>query len=166
MRALEAGFGYFTKLDNQEEFLIQVYGGMGAGRSRAVIEDGMQTDIPEASGKYYNIFIQPGIAYVSKIIDVALDTRINRVQMYDVKAYLYEKFEWWNTDYRLYDDAALSFAILEPTLTIKAGSPAVRGVFQFGATVPVFHPEAYYSVSFSPLMKMSVGIQYRFGAKE
>jgi hypothetical protein len=167
MFAGEAGIGYFKKLGKDGEFLFQSYGGFGMGRSRAVIENTSQSDFPEMSGKYLNFFIQPGIAYVSKHIDVAFDTRLNRVQMFDVRAYLYETFEWWNTDYTLYNDTTLSFAILEPTLTIKAGSPAFKGIFQLGATLPVYHPNEYYSVSssdiFAPFMKMSIGIEYRFG---
>ncbi len=166
----EVGTGYFTTFGDKKNGLFQCYGGIGYGMSRDRIYDPNQPN-PVVSAKYYTFFIQPGIAYTSKNLDVAFDLRANSVSLFNIHAYLYDQFEWWNTDLQFYSDTTLYFMNLEPTLTIKAGGDKLKGVLQFGATLPTINSDTYFKVNSSsllmaPLLKFTLGIQYTFGKKE
>jgi hypothetical protein len=163
----EIGAGYFTPFGDNKKGLFQCYSGIGYGNSRDRIYDPNQPN-PLISAKYYSFFIQPGIAYTSKNFDVAFDLRANSVSLFNIHAYLYDQFEWWNTDFQFYSDTTLYFMNLEPTITIKAGGEKLKGVLQSGATIPTINSDNYFKVNSSsmllaPLFKFTLGIQYTFG---
>ena len=165
----EAGAGYFTTLGDKNNGLFQCYGGGGYGKTIDKIKISGQPN-PEVYAKYFNIFIQPGMAYISKNIEVAFDLRANYVRLFDIHAYLYDQFEWWNSDFHFYSDTAVDFMNLEPAITIKGGGEKLKGVVQFGATIPTINSSSYFMVNTSsmlltPLIKFSVGIVYSFGRK-
>jgi hypothetical protein len=165
----KAGAGYFTTFGNMKNGLFQCYGGGGYGVSSDKIKNTGQP-APEVSGKYFNIFLQPGLAYTKKNFNLAFDLRANYVRVFNIHAYLYEQFEWWNTDFRFYSDTSLYFINLEPALTIKAGGEKLKGVFQLGAIIPAINPDSYFEVNTSsylvaPLFLFSVGIEYTFRRK-
>jgi len=161
--------GYFTRIDNVNNALFQCYGGVGTGFTKDRITKTHQSS-PEINSKYFNLFVQPGIAYTYKYFEAAFDVRANYVQIYDIHAYLYDKFEWWNTDFRFYNDTTVNFLILEPSITLKAGGEKLKGVFQFGVTIPTIHSDSYFYVTpeamfGTPLIKFSFGINYTLGKK-
>ena len=163
----EAGAGYFSKFGGEKNGLIQCYGGSGLGRTSDRIFN-TSTPNPEVNAKYFNVFIQPGVAYTSKYVELAFDMRANYVQLYKIHSYLYSKFEFWNTDFHYYSDTTLNFVNLEPVITIKVGGDKLKGVVQFGATIPSIHPKSYFAVNNSalllvPLLKFSIGISYTIG---
>lgn len=162
----EIGAGYFTPIGKEKKILFQCYGGAGFGFTKDRMEKASQLD-PEATAKYNNVFIQPGIAIINKNVEMALDLRANYVYVYDINAYLYEQFEWWNTDYNFYADTTLDFINLEPAFTLKAGREKLKGVFQIGITIPTYNSRSYFMVNTSsllgaPLIKLSFGINYVF----
>jgi hypothetical protein len=164
---VEAGSGYFTPTGNKKNGLFQCYGGFGYGFTSDKIEYANQPD-PEVNSKYFNVFVQPGFAYTHKYFEIAFDLRANYVHMFDIHAYLYDQFEWWNTDSKFYSDTTLSFMNLEPAVTFGAGGEKLKGIVQLGITIPAINSHTYFDVNTSslmmvPLFKFSVGIKYTFG---
>jgi hypothetical protein len=165
----EAGAGYFIPFANKKNVLFQCYGGGGYGISKDKIDNANQPN-PEMNAKYFNIFVQPGLSFTSKYFEVAFDLRANYVRLFNIHAYLYEKFEWWNTDFKLYSDTTLDFVNLEPAITMKAGGGKLKGFLQLGVTIPTINSDSYFAVSTSsmlgaPLFKFSIGINYTFDLK-
>lgn len=165
----EAGAGYFSTFGKKKNSLIQCYGGGGYGATSDKIEDPKQL-YPEVNAKYFNIFLQPGLAYINKNLELAFDLRVNYVNLFKIHASLYDKFEWWNTDFYYYSDTSLYFINLEPSLTMKVGGEKLKGVLQFGITIPTINSHSYFAVNTSsmlgfPLIKFAVGINYTFGKK-
>ncbi|MCX6225532.1 MAG: hypothetical protein NTV01_12415 [Bacteroidia bacterium] len=165
----EAGAGYFTTFGDKNTGLFQCYSGGGYGFTTDKMYDAGQS-YPEVNARYFNIFIQPGLALVNKHIQIAFDLRMNYVNLFNVHASLYDRFEWWNTDFHYYSDTTLSFVNLEPTFTMKAGGEKLKGILQVGVTIPAINSHSYFMVNTSsmlaiPLVKLSVGITYAFGKK-
>lgn len=163
----EAGGGYFSSFGKDNNRLFQVYSGMGYGAAYDRI-DSPGESVPEASARYFNVFIQPGLGFTYKSLDLGLDLRANYVRLFEIHAYLYEQFEWWNTDFQFYSDTTLHFVLLEPALALRGGGEKWTGVFQFGLTVPAIHAHSYFMVNTSsmlafPLFKVSLGVSYSFG---
>ena len=166
---VEAGAGYFTKFGYEKNGLFQCYSGGGYGYTTDKISNSNQP-YPEVSTKYFNIFIQPGLGFKSEYYDMAFDLRANYVRLFDIHAYLYKQFEWWNTNLRFYSDTSLDFMIIEPTLTVRAGGEKLKGILQLGVTIPAIHSKSYFDVNTSsmfgiPLFKISAGVSYAFGRK-
>ena len=162
----EAGAGYFSKFGNQNNKLFQCYGGFGYGRTSDVIDYNDQPD-PQANASYVNVFFQPGVAIISNRFEVAFDLRANYIQMFNINAYLYNQFEWWNTDSKFHSDTTLNFMNLEPTITLKIGGKKLKGFLQTGLTLPTVNRSSYFGVSTTslflvPLIKFSVGVSYSF----
>jgi hypothetical protein len=166
----EAGLGYFNQSGSNKNILFQLYGGGGYGATHDIITGGSSQN-PEISSKYTNIFVQPGFALIGKLISASFDLRANYVHLYDVHAYMFDQFEFWNTDYIWASDSTLSFMNLEPTVTVRIGEGNLKGLIQFGATVPTINSKSYfaidsYSMLLFPLLKFSAGICYTFGEKK
>jgi hypothetical protein len=166
---MEAGAGYFTTFRNEKNVLFQCYSGGGYGITADKISNANQLS-PEINSKYFNMFIQPGLAYIGKYFKVAIDLKVNYVHLFDIHAYLYDEFEWWNTDFKFYSDTTLDFMNLEPTTTIIVGGGKLKGVLQLGVTIPAINSNTYIEVNTSsmylaPLIKFSVGVNYTFGRK-
>ncbi len=161
----EAGAGYFKPFSNNMG-LFQCYGGVGIGTTSDKIEH--TTDpIPEVNAKYYNIFIQPGVGLINKNIEVAFDVRMNYVRLFNIHAFLTDKFEWWNSNFHYYSDTSFYFVNLEPALTVKVGGEKLKGLLQFGVTLPTINPDNYFNINTAsvllyPLLKFSFGISYTF----
>ena len=165
----EAGAGYFTTFGVEKSKLFQCYGGIGYGITKDKMGNSNQSN-PEVSAKYFNVFIQPGLAITGENFEIAFDLRANYVRLFNIHAYLYDQFEWWNTDFRFYSDTTLHFVNLEPAITIKAGGERWKGVFQVGLIIPTINSQSYFDVNTSsmlgvPLIKLSVGVNYTFGKK-
>jgi hypothetical protein len=165
----EAGGGYFTRFGEDKKGLLQCYGGGGFGFSKDVMHNTRPPE-PEVSSKFMNVFVQPGVAYIDDNFEAAFDIRMNYVQLFKIHAYLYNEFEWWNTDFVYYADTTLNFVNIEPAITVKAGGEKLKGILQFGVTIPTINPKSYFMASSSsmllyPLIKFSLGISYRFGKK-
>lgn len=167
----EIGAGYFTPIGIKKDKLFQCYGGAGYGYSVDRITEPDQSD-PEASARYFNFFVQPGFALISKDhLELAFDLRANYVHLYNIHAYLYDQFEWWNTDFKYYADTTLNFLNLEPAVTLRVGGNNLKGVFQLGAVIPTVNSESYYNVNTSAklgitLFKVSFGISYTIRGKQ
>ncbi len=162
----EAGVGYFTTFGNRQNLLFQCYAGCGYGKTSDIIDNPGQQN-PEVKADYFNLFIQPGVAIISNHVELAFDLKSDFVQLFNVYAYLYDQFEWWNTDTRFHSDTTINFMNLEPTLTLKAGGKKLKGFVQAGLTIPVVHADSYFDISTEsmlifPLIKFSAGITYRF----
>jgi len=163
----ETGVGYFSRFGDKKNGLFQCYGGAGYGKSTDKITR-LHEGNDEMSAKYFNIFIQPGIALTRKNFELAFDLRANYVNLFNIRSPLYDKFEWWNTDFRSHSDTSLYFINLEPTLTMKAGGKKLKGIVQLGLTIPSVNPNSYfivdtYSLLGFPLIKFSFGLNYYFG---
>jgi hypothetical protein len=165
----ECGAGYFTSFGNQKNELFQCYSGAGYGTTTDKINNDNQPD-PEVNANFFNIYFQPGLAFTSKYFKVAFDIRANYVRLFDIHAYLYDKFEWWNTDLKFYSDTTLDFVNLEPAITIKVGNGKLNGILQLGVIIPTINASNYIEVNnvstyLDPVFKFSVGINYTFGRK-
>ncbi len=159
----------FEKFSEKQNKLIQIYTGAGFGNASSHIENSLNPD-PEISSKIFNIYVQPGITFTGKHLDMAIDLRTKYVKLYDVNAYLYDEFEWWNTDYQYASDSTLSFVLFEPAYTLTAGGKNLKGLFQAGLVIPIINSQDFYSSNSSfflayPFFKLSFGMQYRFGRK-
>ncbi len=165
----EAGAGYFTPFGKFHKGLFQWYSGGGYGNTTDRIDHSSQPS-PDLNAKYFNLFTQPGLAYTSKNLDVAFDVRANYVKLFHIHAYLYDQFEWWNTDFRFYSDTTIDFMNLEPAITFRAGGAKWKGILQLGVTIPTIHSRSYFNVNTSsmlgvPLFKLSLGVSYTLGRK-
>lgn len=165
----KAGAGYFTAFGDDKHGLFQWYTGGGYGTTTDKIINADQPD-PEVNAEYFNIFIQPGVAFTSKYFEAAFDLRANYVRLFKIHAYLYDQFEWWNTDFKFYSDTALDFMNLEPAVTMKVGGERLKGVLQLGVTIPAINPNSYFKVNTAsllivPLIKFSIGVNYTFQKK-
>ena len=163
------GTGYFSTFGDHKTGLYQCYAGGGYGNSSDKIDDAYH-NYPEQRAEYINLFVQPGVAYIGKSVAVAFDLRANYVHLYNVNAYLYDKFEFWNTDSKLYMDTTMNFMNIEPAITLKFGSGKVKGFLQLGATIPTINAHSYFIINTAsmlaiPLIKFSVGLSYTFGKK-
>ena len=166
----EAGVGYFTTFDGKKNGLFQIYSGTGYGHTQDKLENATQP-YPQVRANFFNVFIQPGMAITNKNFQFAFDVRANYVRIFDIQAFLYEKFEWWNTDFKYYENTSVYFINYEPTLTMKAGGKNLKATTQFGLTIPSVNPQAYFMVNRSamfgiPLIKFSVGLSYSFPTKK
>ena len=164
----EIGAGYFKLLGNEKR-LFQFYGGIGTGNTLDRIHN-TQLSPPEVKAKYNNVFLQPGFAWVGDKITMAVDLRCNYVNINNIHAYLYNQFEWWNTDFHYYSDTSFYFMNLEPTFTMKHGKGNMKGFLQGGATIPTIHSDTYFlanstSALIIPLLKFSVGVSFTLGRK-
>ncbi|MDD5185583.1 MAG: hypothetical protein PHS84_10020 [Paludibacter sp.] len=167
--SVEAGAGYFNTFGDKRTGIFQCYAGSGFGHSSDKIDNSYNT-YPEASASAINLFIQPGVAYSGKSSSVAFDLRANYVYLYHVNAYLYDRFEFWNTESRLYTDATLYFMNLEPAVTLKAGRGKLKGFLQLGLTIPTLNARSFFIINTEtllavPLIKLSAGVSYTFGKK-
>jgi hypothetical protein len=165
----EAGIGHFRTFGEKKNQLFQFYGGGGYGFSSDKMYNTSNPN-PEVNANLFNLFIQPGLVLVNPNFSIAFDMRVNYIHLFKIHATMYQNFEWWNTDFHYYSDTTLNFATLEPTITMKIGSKKLRGIVQFGATIPAINPHAYFMANTSsllliPLMKFSVGINYTIGKK-
>ncbi len=162
----EAGAGYFAAFGDSKNGLFQCYSGGGYGITTDKVTTASPPD-PEMNAKYFTLFIQPGMAFTRKYFELAFDMRANYVRLFKIHAYLYDQFEWWNTDFKFYSDTALYFMNLEPTVTARAGGEKWKGVMQLGVTIPAIHSDAYFKMNTSsllivPLFKFSIGVNYTF----
>jgi hypothetical protein len=123
---------------------------------------------PQINADFAGLFIQPGFTFRGKYLDMGIDFRTKFVKMYNINAYLYEQFEWWNTDYTFSTDTTLNFMLFEPAFTMAVGSDHFKGRFQAGFTFPIANADDYFAmystpVFFTPLFKLSIGVSYIFG---
>lgn len=161
-----ASGGYFTQFGKNNTRLFQSYVGGGYGKTLDYIT-GTEDLRPEISANFYNVFVQPGIAWRGTHNMLAIDVRLNYVQLYNMHAYLYDSFDWWNTDFRFYNDTSIHFMNLEPAVTVQVGGKSLKGVFQVGTIIPVLNSQAYFAVNnsyllLSPFIKISAGITFSF----
>lgn len=161
---MEAGAGHFSRFGEKSNGLFQIYAGGGYGYSGNRIKKTNQPE-PEVNAKYFNIFLQPGLAVSTRYFDLAFDVRTNYIKMFDINAYLYEQFEWWNTEWVSFNDTTLYFVNIEPVMTMKMGEGPLKAMFQLGFIIPTINTDAYFLVNnksllIAPLVKVSVGVTY------
>jgi hypothetical protein len=166
----EAGGGYFKSFGKNENKLFQCYGGLGYGHTTDKIESTGQAN-PEASARYVNVFVQPGFALMDKRTEFSFDLRANYVQLFDIHAYLYDQFEWWNTDFKYYSDTTINFMNLEPAVTFKVGGNRLKGTCQVGMIIPAVNSKSYFDVNNASLLgvsliKISFGVNYFLGRRK
>lgn len=166
--SVEVAPGYNVPLSKDGNWHMQWYGGAGWGDTKVsgsgYNDDPTQPE-PYASANFYNFFMQPGIFLSKKNIRLGFDLRANYINMYDVTAQLYERFDWWNTEYTYVNNARLGFMLLEPTVTFKVGGQNLKAIFQMGGTVPTMNADDYYavnSVDNALPVKMAFGVSYTF----
>jgi hypothetical protein len=162
-----AGAGYFAPFSSGRG-LFQCYGGIGFGGSQDKINTAPNP--PEVTARYHDIFIQPGVALIRDNFEMAFDLRCRYVNLTNIHAYLYDEFEWWNTDFRYYSDTSFYFVNLEPTFTMKVGGEKIKGFLQAGLTVPTVHSDSYFlantsSMMIIPLVKFSIGASITLGKR-
>lgn len=166
MRFGEIGLGYFSLFGKRNKALFQCYGGVGYGEVKDRILN-YEPEYPRVGSNYYNVFFQPGMVLLSKSIEIAFDLRTNYVCLYNIDAYLYDEFEWWNTEFEYYRGVSRDFINVEPTLTMRIGNKNIKGFLQSGLTLPVYNSKSFFDVStysqlIFPLIKLSAGISYVF----
>lgn len=164
----EFGVGLFQPINKKAYF--QCFGGMGMGRTNGDIENDGNPP-PKIKANYFNIFLQPGIFYASKYVSVAFDLRLNYVNFYNVDAYKYINFEWWDTDFGGNGISECNFVVAEPTATLKFGSENLKFLLQGGITIPVINKNSYFDINTSsvwglPMLKFSFGFSFNFGASK
>jgi uncharacterized protein YodC (DUF2158 family) len=171
--SVELAPGFNTPLSADGNWHLQWYGGAGWGDTKVngsgYTEDPLQPE-PYATANFYNFFMQPGIFLSKKNIQLGFDIRANYVNMYDVTGQLYERFDWWDTEYIYTNDANLNFMLIEPNVTFKVGGEKMKAVFQMGVTIPTLNADDYYAVNsvenFTLPIKMVFGVGYTFKKKE
>jgi hypothetical protein len=169
----EGAIGYFEDLgsDKRNFFHCYIGAGLGTAKDKLRYSDSTLSSYPNISSHYWNSFIQPGFSFFRKNLELSLDLKANYVKMYRIDGYLYDRFEFWNTDYNFYTDTSLSFLNLEPALTIRAGSGGWRGLCQLGMVLPSWNADNYFSVNNNALfgltlLKFSLGVGYYFNRGE
>ena len=165
----EVGIGYFEKFGVNQKQLFQIYTGGGYGTTKAKITY-INEPNPVISANFYNMYIQPGVVFTGNYMDLGIDVRMNYVNLFNVNAYLYDSFDFWNTNYNFTSDSTLQFVLLEPNFTMKVGSKHLKGIFQAGLTIPIVNADGYFATNsdvfyFAPVFKLNIGVSYVFGRK-
>lgn len=160
------GAGYYSMMGNSQKWMFQCYNGFGFGKSKDGIDYANEPD-PIVRAKFFNVFSQPGFALTGKYFDMAFDLRINYVHMHDIFANQYEEFDWWNNDFEFHSDTSLNFVNLEPTITMRMGKGNLKGMMQFGLTIPAINADSYFLANPDSwlgvgLVKFSIGLSYTF----
>jgi hypothetical protein len=164
-----AGLGYFEKFGGNQKQVVQIYSGAGYGNSKASIETSL-SPTPEVSADFFNVYMQPGVVFTGKYLDMGIDIRMNYVKLYNVNGYLYNEFDWWNTDYEYTSNYTQEFVLFEPNFTLSTGSKHLKGILQTGFTIPILNAEGYFESNsgvffLEPIIKLNIGVSYAFGRK-
>lgn len=166
----EAGAGYFHTFGEGNGGVFQYFGGAGYGNSNdKLVQSGEPGKVLQ--GQFANVFVQPGIAYVGENFNIGFDIRANYVNVFHIRAPMYTDFAFWNTQTQQHVDTSLSFANLEPAITMRLGGEQMKFHLQLGAVVPFYKPDAYLAVNNAamlafPLLKVSFGLNYRFSLRK
>lgn len=132
---IEAGVGYFERLGKYGIF--ETYGGYGVGRINSHQNSG---DFSSFSDTYVNrIFIQPSVGFKSNYFEFAFAPRT-------VWAFVSQ------------GNVRKTGFFLEPTLVLKAGSPILKLVTQFGLSFLMNSSSS--SFNYQPFL-FSFGLQFR-----
>jgi len=132
-RFLEIAPGYYQTIGNSGRF--EVFGGYGFGRLQAEYESLWMSRSDVNSNR---IFLQPTIGAVTDIFDGSLSTRFVLVTLHE-------------------DDTRNSGLFFEPVLTGKLGYKNIKGIMQFGLSLPLNSDEIQFE--FQPLL-FSIGLQF------
>jgi hypothetical protein len=166
MLSAEAGIGYFTPINEKGNTHFHIYGGSGWGVAKAV-STGATGVNPEISANHWSFFLQPGFTFYMGSVQIGIDLKSKFVNLYDIRGQLFEKFDWWNTDFKLAQDTSMNFLTVEPAFTLRFGSSKIRGLFQTGLVLPAINAENYMNTNTSSylgvtMLKLSAGISYCF----
>ncbi len=132
----ELGIGYYTKVTEKHRF--EVYAGYGIGNIKFEEYDLNNTPI-QSKVNTNRFFIQPAFGLTSKNFDFSVASRIIWISgKGDVESYTRS---FW-----------------EPAVTVRAGGPHIKGVMQFGLSVP-FKDDFF---EYEPVL-FSIGIQGSLG---
>jgi len=159
----EMAIGYFDKLENNEDVQFHCYVGAGLGSSNDAIS-GNLNNRPKVTSRYYNCFVQPGVTFFGRGVDVGLDFKANYVRLKYFNSNIFDRYKWWPNEL-MGKDTTLSFLNLEPAVTFRFGNKRVKGITQLGLTIPTLNSGNYFSVNtqslfFITLVKFSAGIGY------
>lgn len=162
----EGGIGYFTPINAKGNSHFHLYGGGGWGFSKDKTS-GAAAAGPEISSNYWSAFLQPGFAFYRGKVQMGLDLKTKFVNLYRIKGQLFERFEWWNTEFKFANDTSMNFVTVEPAFTLRFGASHWKGMLQTGLILPVINAENYFNtntVSYLgiTMFKLSAGISYCF----
>ncbi|MDD2983249.1 MAG: hypothetical protein PHQ74_07670 [Crocinitomicaceae bacterium] len=128
---IELGAGYFTKINQSENWIFETYGIVGIGSMENHLPSTL-TDYPTSTGKIaanlLRIGIQPNIGYKTDYFTIALSSRFVHLSYDKINGDLYFDNKQ-QTDY-LRDHA--SNILIEPALTIKGGFERIKLQLQYG----------------------------------
>lgn len=159
MRYLEGALGYYNKFSRTGVF--ELYGGMGRGSQHHVfaywdLNQGWTPD-GRADLSFSKIFIQPDIGMKFKYMEGALSFRLTRLNFDPVNVY--------NTSHRINEFNALKQYnipwLLEPALTLRAGSESVKGHIQLVLSNHLTKPELQFEG-----MRFNIGMIFNFSTKK
>lgn len=135
---IEMGAGYYKVINNLTRF--ETFAGYGHGKIKAYDEFDMFEAYSDVKNNRY--FIQPSIGITTKAFDGSFSSRFVLLDFYD-SSHHYSKF------------------FIEPVLTSKVGYKSIKGMLQFGLSVPL-HEKIDFNYE---LFIFSIGIQVTLGKK-
>ena len=155
-------------MESSDDVQFHCYVGGGLGNSKDVL-NGNINNPPKITSRYFNCFVQPGVTFFQKGIDVGLDIKANYVRLKYFNSDIFNRYDLWPDEWMSHD-TALSFMNVEPAVSLRVGNERFKGIAQFGFTIPTLHSQNYFTVNtqslfFVTLIKFSVGVGYNFNVE-
>ena len=130
----EMAIGYFDKPESNDNVQYHCYLGGGIGNSKHILT-GTTDKSPNVTSRYYNYFVQPGVTFFGKGVDVGLDLKANYVKLKYFNSDIFKRYNLWPDEWMSHD-TALSFMNVEPAVTVRLGNDRFKGIAQLGFTIP------------------------------
>lgn len=152
-RYLEAGLGYFTKLEENQNWALEIFGGGGKGdyKVRYDREERVQLNMNK-------FFIQPSLSYTHprKNLEFGIGSRFSGVD-YNLKsttllaAYDFERVK------RIIDRSLVVY--WEPSFRFSAGSETVKGFVSYTPSISIFESDIPREI-----INLNLGVRFTFNA--
>jgi hypothetical protein len=155
-KLIELGAGYFTKINQTENWVFEAYGIAAIG----TMENHMPStliDYPASSGKIsanlFRIGVQPNIGYKTEHFTIALSSRFVHLSYDKISGDLfYDNLR--QTDYL---SGNSSHFLIEPALTVKGGFEKIKLQLQYGYSFNVTDFDFRQEKPF-----LSLGLNFKF----
>lgn len=145
---IELGAGYYKNLS--KHFILETYGLMGLGSTKYT--DNYNNNPQEIKTNFFRLGVQPSISFTSKYFIASLSGRLANLKYNSVSG------NYYDVDYL---KANNSFWLIEPALTLQAGSENVKLQLQFQISENL--TDYYFSQDYS---LVSLGLKVNLNPKK
>ncbi len=137
---------------------VELFGGLSLGKGqddnvlKSVVYPGPD-ETCDYLGKYYRLFLQPGLGFRTKVIDLSFHTRIAWINFHDILEV---------QDGILISRQQTDFSTIEPVVTLSFGYKHVKYYLQMGSTEPIGNPKEYFELTDKVWEGIHVNVGFAF----